>query len=136
MWIVVSTQHPNKTHPVVESHAKCPLVHDAIFGFSITEDRFQWEENNRRDPRNVENQGVTEKIGAKLERHLESMFVPGGENSHEYVHREEPIRVHGANVVLHVLVVGRHDDKYHKEVESEQHFEHAPQREVLPYPEK
>ena len=65
---------------------------------------------------------VCEKLGG----HFVAVGVPAGEDAHERIRRQEPVGVHGTDVVQHVPVVNGYTHEDHQEVEPEQHLDHAP----------
>lgn len=85
---------------------------------------------------NFKNQGIAYKISKKFYGHLPSVGVPSFEGPHEYIDTEEPVSVHGTNVIQHVFICRRYDHGNDQEIHTKQHLQNAPQRIVSSDPEE
>ena len=120
--VVVGAEHTAQARPVVQAGPELPLVHQLVLVVVELEHEPQGPEELRAHAWDLEDEGVEEDVGGELSGHPPAVGVPGGEHAHEGVDGEEPVGVHGADVVQHVLVVGHHHDGHHQEVHAEQHL--------------
>ena len=134
--VVVGTQHSDEADPVIETGPEQPLVQTVCRIVRKSEDELQRPENNSSHAGDVEDNGVDHSVDDQLDGHANSVSVPRPEHAHERVDAEEPVGVHGADVVHHESVVNRQTDDDHEEVQSKQHPSRSPRRKVLPHPEE
>ena len=134
--VVVGAQHADEAHPVVESSAEQPLVQVVYRVVGQSQDKGQWSEGQPSHTGYVEDDGIDDSVDDQLDGHPQAVLVPGTEHAHYCVDRQEPVSMHGADVVDHVGVGHGQTDDGNEEIQSKQHLGRPPQREIFAHPEK
>ena len=128
--VVVGAQDPDEARPVIEPCSERPLVHDRRPSVVVPEHEPQREEDRLGHPGDVKYYEVRDGVQHELEHHAVRLVVAGRVDGHHDVDGQEPVGVHGADVIQDVLVGEHGAQDEHEEVEAEQHL-HDPQRGVV-----